>query len=126
MRHRARVHDRGGRVAIFVAEIGADQLAFLIADRSAVEIEQRLDLVIARHEHAPRLPVARHWQTRRSEEHTSELQSLMRISYAVFCLKKKSQMLIAGWSVACIALRDEYRRTVPHRQSPRQGMELTI
>src|SRR3546814_10733933 len=28
---------------------------------------------------------------RRSEEHTSELQSLMRISYAVFCLKKKSK-----------------------------------
>src|SRR3546814_9057486 len=28
----------------------------------------------------------------RSEEHTSELQSLMRISYAVFCLKKKNQM----------------------------------
>src|SRR3546814_1671121 len=27
--------------------------------------------------------------TNRSEEHTSELQSLMRISYAVFCLKKK-------------------------------------
>src|SRR3546814_8899936 len=30
---------------------------------------------------------------RRSEEHTSELQSLMRISYAVFCLKKKKQTL---------------------------------
>src|SRR3546814_8460496 len=32
------------------------------------------------------------WQksNRRSEEHTSELQSLMRISYAVFCLKKKT------------------------------------
>src|SRR3546814_2405710 len=29
------------------------------------------------------------WQGSRSEEHTSELQSLMRISYAVFCLKKK-------------------------------------
>src|SRR3546814_5230807 len=28
----------------------------------------------------------------RSEEHTSELQSLMRISYAVFCLKKKPQL----------------------------------
>src|SRR3546814_1346617 len=28
--------------------------------------------------------------TKRSEEHTSELQSLMRISYAVFCLKKKN------------------------------------
>src|SRR3546814_8982406 len=30
----------------------------------------------------------------RSEEHTSELQSLMRISYAVFCLKKKKQATI--------------------------------
>src|SRR3546814_987466 len=29
--------------------------------------------------------------TTRSEEHTSELQSLMRISYAVFCLKKKTK-----------------------------------
>src|SRR3546814_7583611 len=32
-------------------------------------------------------------QIARSEEHTSELQSLMRISYAVFCLKKKKQTL---------------------------------
>src|SRR3546814_4653221 len=31
-------------------------------------------------------------QKLRSEEHTSELQSLMRISYAVFCLKKKNQI----------------------------------
>src|SRR3546814_2675729 len=30
-----------------------------------------------------------HREAKRSEEHTSELQSLMRISYAVFCLKKK-------------------------------------
>src|SRR3546814_4207725 len=36
-------------------------------------------------------PNARLPATRRSEEHTSELQSLMRISYAVFCLKKKKQ-----------------------------------
>src|SRR3546814_3895456 len=35
-------------------------------------------------------PVKREFQLRRSEEHTSELQSLMRISYAVFCLKKKN------------------------------------
>src|SRR3546814_7770570 len=39
---------------------------------------------------------AEHWgvpesQVERSEEHTSELQSLMRISYAVFCLKKKKK-----------------------------------
>src|SRR3546814_5780773 len=33
-----------------------------------------------------------HVLLRRSEEHTSELQSLMRISYAVFCLKKKTYM----------------------------------
>src|SRR3546814_7095662 len=35
------------------------------------------------------LAVDRSDPSRRSEEHTSELQSLMRISYAVFCLKKK-------------------------------------
>src|SRR3546814_2810963 len=34
---------------------------------------------------------SRSWLGTRSEEHTSELQSLMRISYAVFCLKKKKQ-----------------------------------
>src|SRR3546814_5979162 len=32
----------------------------------------------------------------RSEEHTSELQSLMRISYAVFCLKKKNETIITA------------------------------
>src|SRR3546814_2006889 len=31
------------------------------------------------------------WESGRSEEHTSELQSLMRITYAVFCLKKKKK-----------------------------------
>src|SRR3546814_10535939 len=35
--------------------------------------------------------VAMHHDRSRSEEHTSELQSLMRISYAVFCLKKKNK-----------------------------------
>src|SRR3546814_8318578 len=33
--------------------------------------------------------------TGRSEEHTSELQSLMRISYAVFCLKKKTKLQVS-------------------------------
>src|SRR3546814_8937135 len=32
----------------------------------------------------------------RSEEHTSELQSLMRISYAVFCLKKKTNIIVTS------------------------------
>src|SRR3546814_8754590 len=44
------------------------------------------------------LSCASSWPTRqtdlaRSEEHTSELQSLMRISYAVFCLKKKKKKI---------------------------------
>src|SRR3546814_6787012 len=43
-------------------------------------------LPIVSHHH----PLGRQHATPRSEEHTSELQSLMRISYAVFCLKKKT------------------------------------
>src|SRR3546814_5175903 len=39
----------------------------------------------------PRKRFASNRDVFRSEEHTSELQSLMRISYAVFCLKKKKQ-----------------------------------
>src|SRR3546814_2733878 len=42
----------------------------------------------ARHS-STRVPIRA--RSRRSEEHTSELQSLMRISYAVFCLKKKKK-----------------------------------
>src|SRR3546814_5819746 len=40
--------------------------------------------------HSSPVPVHFLQVVRRSEEHTSELQSLMRISYAVFCLKKKN------------------------------------
>src|SRR3546814_2099844 len=43
--------------------------------------------------HAQVVEHLRRAQQQRSEEHTSELQSLMRISYAVFCLKKKKQQL---------------------------------
>src|SRR3546814_4630165 len=47
--------------------------------------------------------------TKRSEEHTSELQSLMRISYAVFCLKKKNTTTITPQlSTLC---RDTQRKT---------------
>src|SRR3546814_1520712 len=38
-----------------------------------------------------RRPLLTSLRAKRSEEHTSELQSLMRISYAVFCLKKKQR-----------------------------------
>src|SRR3546814_3384657 len=40
--------------------------------------------------HLVQIMMLRWLQKTRSEEHTSELQSLMRISYAVFCLKKKT------------------------------------
>src|SRR3546814_6538393 len=44
--------------------------------------------------HPVTVPRQRHiGRMTRSEEHTSELQSLMRISYAVFCLKKKKQQI---------------------------------
>src|SRR3546814_4388403 len=55
------------------------------------------DLGCAKFSHRPvaRQPadMAREIGDERSEEHTSELQSLMRISYAVFCLKKKKKRL---------------------------------
>src|SRR3546814_10522236 len=50
---------------------------------------------------------------RRSEEHTSELQSLMRISYAVFCLKKKTNR-----ATYC-------RHTTPRLQRPRTTLSTS-
>src|SRR3546814_8359439 len=44
-----------------------------------------------RDQHDRGIFVKRHSEGARSEEHTSELQSLMRISYAVLCLKKKKK-----------------------------------
>src|SRR3546814_4748270 len=44
----------------------------------------------------------RYRKLERSEEHTSELQSLMRISYAVFCLKKKITKMCAHTPRICI------------------------
>src|SRR3546814_1328185 len=53
------------------------------------------DVAAARGLEVSRLPdPARRKIKARSEEHTSELQSLMRISYAVFCLKKKTHLMI--------------------------------
>src|SRR3546814_2422263 len=51
------------------------------------DVAQARRLVLARHAEPRRL--AEGGRAHRSEEHTSELQSLMRNSYAVFCLKKK-------------------------------------
>src|SRR3546814_10864696 len=48
----------------------------------------------------------------RSEEHTSELQSLMRISYAVFCLKKKKKRNTKKNNIQSIEIR---RKILPYR-----------
>src|SRR3546814_10187987 len=54
--------------------------------------------------------VGRRWRRRgRSEEHTSELQSLMRISYAVFCLKKTKTRAQTN---VCIVRQDDIDSTV--------------
>src|SRR3546814_2529566 len=63
--------------------------------RSRRRETHRFRLFGAQRQPVRRLPYARSSHPRgradrRSEEHTSELQSLMRISYAVFCLKKKT------------------------------------
>src|SRR3546814_10194953 len=72
----------------------AGPVALRFGERQEVELERRLDQpggeVGAFDVEAD--PVEAGCRARqRSEEHTSELQSLMRISYAVFCLKKKNQ-----------------------------------
>src|SRR3546814_20617681 len=66
----------------------------------AMIVIDALEMIGVDHQHRHRQPVAPRrtqcafalFENRtRSEEHTSELQSLMRISYAVFCLKKKKK-----------------------------------
>src|SRR3546814_2592618 len=60
------------------------------ADDNAPDAGQKQGIDLLRRPESPRnLQLLRRGAGERSEEHTSELQSLMRISYAVFCLKKK-------------------------------------
>src|SRR3546814_8029836 len=63
-------------------ELAAHELAIIFADRAFYRSEAGIGQIGGA---GPFPDIAEH----RSEEHTSELQSLMRISYAVFCLKKK-------------------------------------
>src|SRR3546814_8655953 len=88
-----------GRQAITDAWQGLDQLAFeRCVDAAPQLVDVRTQHVAIGRIVAPQRvfePVARDrgragLHQHRSEEHTSELQSLMRISYAVFCLKKKT------------------------------------
>src|SRR3546814_3240278 len=81
-------------VALFADLPEAIQNTLVVARRCAVAAPKRKPILPSlagdRDAEAQALgEEARAGLARRSEEHTSELQSLMRISYAVFCLKKK-------------------------------------
>src|SRR3546814_8364310 len=81
------------RVAPGVKLVALDQLATQLAARAFGK-----DGVAGMQLHAGLVmlgvcAIASHAHVARSEEHTSELQSLMRISYAVFCLKKKNTQM---------------------------------
>src|SRR3546814_4038955 len=79
--------ERLAEEALDLARAGDDQLIFF---RQLVHAENRDD-VLKRLILLQRFLNAAGGFVMRSEEHTSELQSLMRISYAVFCLKKKNK-----------------------------------
>src|SRR3546814_4930595 len=64
--------------------VGASKIARDVTEHTEAQEQQQLLLREMNHR-------IKNLLTLRSEEHTSELQSLMRISYAVFCLKKKTQ-----------------------------------
>src|SRR3546814_9435782 len=74
--HRQQPHFRTEDVEVI--ENGLDQF-----------LKFRMNLVLLQPGQAVQTQIEDGLRLRRSEEHTSELQSLMRISYAVFCLKKK-------------------------------------
>src|SRR3546814_7724726 len=72
-------------------EVTTVLLAIGLTEHDATDLRNRIPL-ICRFERAGQERLFAHRLRRfRSEEHTSELQSLMRISYACFCLKKKKQ-----------------------------------
>src|SRR3546814_9236331 len=66
------------------------QLHHRLCDPGGTELARDIAAQPAREDMRGDRPGDRLRGGRRSEEHTSELQSLMRISYAVFCLKKKN------------------------------------
>src|SRR3546814_2094548 len=76
--------------AEFVADVRAMKLAELGQSRALKEPKDRQPAAVLGLQQA-RMPYTPFRRGTRSEEHTSELQSLMRISYAVFCLKKKKK-----------------------------------
>src|SRR3546814_6289287 len=94
LRHLRRAHERScaEQESAHIGLVGTVAIDFDRGATNELAARRRLDDIGHR-------PVERHAEierervglARRSEEHTSELQSLMRISYAVLCLKKKNK-----------------------------------
>src|SRR3546814_6157513 len=106
MRHAARLQELArGRIVLDVAGrrdvVGGDRVAEQAQHACTVEVRDRADV----HRHA--LEVGRVLDVGRSEEQTSELQSLMRNSYAVFCLKKKNNTIKSKQ-----VIQNTYRRSI--------------
>src|SRR3546814_5865733 len=75
------------------ADIGGNEARKIERIVDALVLRDLADVVaIVGGRHARGLEVEHRANMHRSEEHTSELQSLMRISYAVFCLQKKTSI----------------------------------
>src|SRR3546814_4353513 len=68
-----------------IAELGWARETYVISTKLFMGITEGVNT---------KMTLNRKYLLHRSEEHTSELQSLMRISYAVFCLKKKTKRTI--------------------------------
>src|SRR3546814_3495143 len=89
------LRDRAMLELMYAAGLRVSELVGLPA--TAVNLRQGVLRVTGKGSKERLVPLgeeSQHWLERylaRSEEHTSELQSLMRISYAVFCLKKKTK-----------------------------------
>src|SRR3546814_10318186 len=81
--------DAFGPELVDLARHAVDAIFLRDADPHALEVAGERRFIIGNGK------IERGGILRRSEEHTSELQSLMRISYAVFCLKKKKYTQIA-------------------------------
>src|SRR3546814_6453322 len=77
---------------------------------------QRLLTVLCCNPAVPPCPVGS-----RSEEHTSELQSLMRSSYAVFCLKKQSN--IHHTTHKTVSDKDETHKQIAHQKTPHNSIK---
>src|SRR3546814_4778092 len=98
--------NRPVRSRIYLAKIHPTYVSRCLSPRTAIYMRRTATL-------SPRNPSSNEI---RSEEHTSELQSLMRISYAVFCLKKKKILQSTQTQSTPTSLPPTHTPITPHIQ----------